>query len=101
MWLNNILENFADLQFHELCEFKDNSDIFRLRLGPQNPTSKKHLSDLINITESNLTILETLHSTATDDLKLLQLEYQIAALNFDLSKYYLDQLTIGDSLSDE
>ena len=94
-------ENLADLQFHELCEFKDNSDIFRLRSGPQNPISKKHLSDLINITETNLTALENLHSSVTDDLKLLQLEYQIAALNFDLSKYYLDELTIGDSLSDE
>ena len=63
--------------------------------------SRYDLSDLINITETNVTALENLLSNVTDDLKLLQLEYQIAALNFDLSKYYLDQLTIGDSLSDE
>ena len=97
-------ENLADLQFHELCEFKDNSDIFRLRLGPENPTSKEHLQSLIAVNETKLDYLEDQHSDAItkklDDKTILELEYQIAALNFENAKYYLDEVVIGNSLSD-
>lgn len=98
-------ENLSDLQFHELCEIKFNSDIFRLRLGPENPISKQHLQTLITTNEANILTLESQHTDAIDkklsDIEILTLEYKIASLNFDLSKYYLDEATIYDQLSDE
>ena len=97
-------ENLSDLQFHELFEFKNNSDIFRLRLGPENPISKQHLQSLITLNETKLDYLEAQHSDALekklDKATVLGLEYQIASLKFENAKYYLDEVVIGNSLSD-
>ena len=99
-------ENLADLQFHELCEFKDNSDIFRLRLGPENPTSKKHLNQLMVDTDHAILQIEKHQQTlsAEDDKDwnyYLQLEYKLASLRLESAKYALDFDTIYCSLSDE
>lgn len=101
-------ENMADIQFHELCEFKDNTDIFRLKLGPQNPTSKKHLDSLIATTNETLkAIYESLTILKSHDIKpetpITQAlkEYQIACLRLELTKYNMDKLTIYESLADE
>lgn len=98
-------ENLSDLQFHELCEFKNNTDIFRLRLGPENPTSKHHLNQLMTDTDNSILQIEKLQQslnavTDKDWSYYLQLEYQLASLRLESAKYALDFDTIYNSLAD-
>lgn len=98
-------ENMDDLHFHPICEIKDNSDLFRLTLGPTNPTSKQHLNQLIADCENAILNYEDLITSDLNDettpyINNLRLEYKLAAVKYDLAKYYLDMETIYDNLSD-